>query len=337
MENRVNAYKERITHLIDVLTDGSKSKFAELVGVSKPTISAIFSKNTQLSAGALIYLANKSVNITWLVNGNGKPILQGTDFKTKSTANRDRDDSSESMANWGRGNSDTVGKFSELSEPRSIEEQKIIREKEREVFKKLRKSAEIDMTQSELADALGWSVQTVKNLESGRKKFRRQIWDELTTKLQKETGVYFAPSYVPVPTKKVDYYFIDEDKVSFELRGSIGKPIRQYFKNSWLSGISNNYKSLKIFKLSDDSMAPTLIEGDVLLIDYSQTDSQIGKIFLIKVEETYALKRLETRPGVNGNVIFAKSDNDNYGDWELPVTNGNYKILGRIVWYGREI
>ena len=89
--------------------------------------------------------------------------------------------------------------------------------------------------------------------------------------------------------------------------------------------------------MSDDSMAPTLIKGDILLIDYSQTDLQIGKIFLIKVEETYALKRLDAKPGVNGNIIFAKSDNDNYSDWELPVTKDNYKILGRVVWYGREI
>ena len=319
----VDKYKERITHLINKLTDGNKSKFAELVQVSKPTISAIFSKNTQLSAGALIYLGSKGVNITWLVTGNGDPFTSNQRHDDRDESNTDRHDLS------------AIVKFSEYKELSSIEEQRVI--KERELFKKLRKSAEINMTQSELAKTLNWSVQKIKNLESGRKKFRKQIWEELTVKLLKETGVDIKPSYVSLPTEKVDYYYIEEDKVSFELRGSIGDPIKQYYKKSWISRITNNSKTLKIFNMSDDSMAPTLIKGDILLIDYSQTDLQIGKIFLIKVEETYALKRLDAKPGVNGNIIFAKSDNDNYSDWELPVTKDNYKILGRVVWYGREI
>lgn len=94
-------------------------------------------------------------------------------------------------------------------------------------------------------------------------------------------------------------------------------------------------KSEMIFA-SGDSMEPTIIGGDSLLIDKSKTEVYDGRIYCVRIDGQLYAKRLQKLPPQKIKVI---SDNkDKYDAFYIDFTRDidfDFAILGEVKWWGR--
>lgn len=88
-----------------------------------------------------------------------------------------------------------------------------------------------------------------------------------------------------------------------------------------------NAVNLKAFSVASDVMSPTFAIGSVLLVDQSKTKFEDGRIFLIKKERNYLIKRVQISPeGYSLN-----TDNVRYRD--ITVTEAGLaelQIIGQV-------
>lgn len=91
----------------------------------------------------------------------------------------------------------------------------------------------------------------------------------------------------------------------------------------------SNPDVLKLFKASGDSMADTVEDGNILLVDTSRTDYHNGGIYVLTINNDWFVKRLRLR--VNGDLEII-SDNKKYEPEILkPDTEIEVKIIGRVI------
>ena len=88
-------------------------------------------------------------------------------------------------------------------------------------------------------------------------------------------------------------------------------------------------KNLKIFKASGDSMADTIDDGNILLVDIGRLDYQNGGVFLLQKNNDWFIKRLRLKMSGELEVI---SDNPKYSTETFrPDEDINIQIRGRII------
>lgn len=82
-------------------------------------------------------------------------------------------------------------------------------------------------------------------------------------------------------------------------------------------------------------MEPDICDGDTALIDRSQTEIIIGKIYAIGIDQEVVVKALDKEPGklilVSKNPLKRPLEIDMRGDLADQV-----RILGRVVWWCRK-
>lgn len=103
------------------------------------------------------------------------------------------------------------------------------------------------------------------------------------------------------------------------------------FSSEWINRIGSP-GSMVVMEVMGDSMSPELEEGDLILIDQSRQRLQSQKIYVIGLEDTLQVKRVESRP----NLLILFSTNQKYA----PVTlQGDevetLRILGQVLWSSR--
>lgn len=108
------------------------------------------------------------------------------------------------------------------------------------------------------------------------------------------------------------------------------------FKRAWLTRMGLRERNLHVIYVLGHSMEPTVCDGDVVLLDESQTTPRDGKIFVIlKGDGELIIKRLIQ--AVTGGWLI-RSDNDDkraYPDQPISDTDIDHlQIVGRVVWHG---
>jgi phage repressor protein C with HTH and peptisase S24 domain len=111
------------------------------------------------------------------------------------------------------------------------------------------------------------------------------------------------------------------------------------FETDWLkSEFPKSYDHLLLTQVQDESMEPTLIFGDLVLVDTSVRDlTEIDHgIFLFKLNERILIKRLQYVPENHFRVL---SDNPSYEAFSLDLSSksNGLSIMGRVVWVGRKL
>lgn len=107
------------------------------------------------------------------------------------------------------------------------------------------------------------------------------------------------------------------------------------FDAAWLRNVCRaNPNDLSIIQVSGDSMAPTLIDGDDVLVDKSDAGSRLRDgIYVLSRDETLMVKRLALAP--TSGTLTISSDNPAYPTWsDCPLSS--VQVLGRVVWTGRK-
>ena len=109
--------------------------------------------------------------------------------------------------------------------------------------------------------------------------------------------------------------------------------VRVAFRRAWIKrkGDPNN---MSLIKVSGDSMEPTLMSGDLVLVDHSKTyiDPQ-GGIYAITMNDTIMIKRLQII--YQNHKVLIISDNNRYEPFETDLDS--VQINGKVIWFAREL
>jgi phage repressor protein C with HTH and peptisase S24 domain len=118
--------------------------------------------------------------------------------------------------------------------------------------------------------------------------------------------------------------------------GADDAPLGQIgFETRWLRQMSRDPKALSVIQVSGDSMSPTLVDGDDILVDRADAAEAIRDgIYVLRVEESLIVKRLVINPAPRSFTV--RSDNPAHPDWS-DVDPDGIEIVGRVIWTGRRI
>ena len=107
---------------------------------------------------------------------------------------------------------------------------------------------------------------------------------------------------------------------------------RMRFDPSWLRGLKLDPRHLSVIQVTGDSMAPTLHDGDDILVDRGDQRLRDG-IFVLRLDGALNVKRLAVEPA---RKITVRSDNPAYPSWP-SLDRSEVEIIGRVVWAGRRL
>jgi len=108
------------------------------------------------------------------------------------------------------------------------------------------------------------------------------------------------------------------------------------FEERWLKKLTTaSSDELNLIVVEGDSMAPTLADGDDILVDRSDSRARLRDgIYVLRVEDALLVKRLAFHPITRR--VTVQSDNPTYADW--PDCDPNeIEVIGRVVWSARRV
>lgn len=107
------------------------------------------------------------------------------------------------------------------------------------------------------------------------------------------------------------------------------------FDPRWLRELGADSRALSIIRVAGDSMAPTLNDGDDILVDGADAAGRLRDgIYVLRMDDALMVKRIARAPGQGR--ISVISDNDHYRSWDdLPMTA--VSLVGRVIWAGRRV
>jgi Peptidase S24-like len=107
------------------------------------------------------------------------------------------------------------------------------------------------------------------------------------------------------------------------------------FEERWLRAVSSQPDAVSMIQVMGDSMAPTLFDGDDILVDRSKTGTHLRDgIYVLRFDDVLMVKRLALNPAARR--ISIRSDNPSYPGWE-DCDPDAVDVIGRVVWIGRRI
>ncbi len=140
----------------------------------------------------------------------------------------------------------------------------------------------------------------------------------------------------PAPTSSVDLH---EYEISYAMGG--GAMLGDHaevktiaFPRDWLRPIiRGSFDQVFIARGEGDSMQPTLLDGDITIIDTAQRalNSQ-DRLWAIQYGELGMIKRLRAQP--DGGILVL-SDNPTVA--AFTAYDGEVQLIGRVVWIGRRV
>ncbi len=106
------------------------------------------------------------------------------------------------------------------------------------------------------------------------------------------------------------------------------------FRAEWLAELTRTpANQLAMVTMTGDSMAPTVGDGDQLLVDLTQWSPGTDGIYVVRQGDNLLVKRLTADP-MRQQVVMS-SDNPAYASL-APLAPAEIDLLGRVIWIGRK-
>jgi len=130
----------------------------------------------------------------------------------------------------------------------------------------------------------------------------------------------------------------------YDIRGGAGGVVfvdekdvaeRLAFRRDWLLREGLRPEALVLVVTRGDSMAPSVADGDMLLVDTRERDVTEDAIYVIQLDHHVVAKRIQVdwRGG-----FWVRSDNPQYADQHVTDKEAaQLRIVGRVVWIGRRV
>lgn len=114
----------------------------------------------------------------------------------------------------------------------------------------------------------------------------------------------------------------------FEQRGQVP------FKSDWLRGMHRGALSqLVVARGEGDSMQPTILDGDLVLIDTAQNAiTSQDRIWAVAWGDLGMIKRVRRQPA---GTYLLLSDNNTVSP--IEAVDGEMHVIGRVIWIGRRM
>jgi phage repressor protein C with HTH and peptisase S24 domain len=144
---------------------------------------------------------------------------------------------------------------------------------------------------------------------------------------QPQAGSGHAPSeYISVPQLRVVSSAVQDEKGADAC----------YFRRGWISEtLKAAPEQLRMVCIRDDSMQPSLADGDAVLIDTARKTPSPPGIFILFDGLALVAKRLEYLDHAPHARVRVLSDNPQYGAYER--SSDAIAIIGRVIWFSRAI
>lgn len=105
------------------------------------------------------------------------------------------------------------------------------------------------------------------------------------------------------------------------------------FKTEWLRRrIGIDPKSLMMIEAVSDSMAPTIDEGDLLVVDLRDPRFRHDGVYVLRASGDLPIKRIQRRP--DGKLIIR---NDNAAYEPTVVAADSVNVVGHVIWIGGKL
>lgn len=129
--------------------------------------------------------------------------------------------------------------------------------------------------------------------------------------------------YITIPE-----YHHENKELKNQSSGSLGKVS---FNHLWLMKVGLNPETLRMLRAYGDSMAPTIKEGDLMMIDIGQNKFDGDAIYILKLAPHYLItKRLQQAVDKG---IYLVNDNPAYREQYIPQNERDtLEIIGKVVW-----
>lgn len=107
------------------------------------------------------------------------------------------------------------------------------------------------------------------------------------------------------------------------------------FDPRWLRDLGADPRALSIIRVEGNSMAPTLGDGDDILVDGGDAAARLRDgIYVLRMDDVLMVKRIARAPGPGRVSVI--SDNPHYRSWDdLPLSA--IRLVGRVIWTGRRV
>ena len=103
------------------------------------------------------------------------------------------------------------------------------------------------------------------------------------------------------------------------------------FERAWLTK-KGNPDRMVVMGVVGDSMSPEIEPGDMILIDQDQNQAHDNNIYVVGINETVQIKRLQSRP----DLVILFSANPRYSPVTLQGDEiDTLRIIGRVLWSSR--
>lgn len=214
-----------------------------------------------------------------------------------------------------------------------------MKERLKTALKKLR------ITQADLAERTGLSVNIVRHLSSGAK----TLTPEIAEIIEKHTGINAAWVLLGIgemfdkPSGVIDSVLGDNEGSRYavtyypNIKASAGSG---YFNNDDSeveiislpkAVVNKTIKTGKIdaIKVHGDSMTPTIRENDIIFVSKQDVTVEDNRIYVIRYGDEIKVKRLFKR---RGEKILLRSDNTIYPDEEISVHDEEVVVLGKVIY-----
>lgn len=208
----------------------------------------------------------------------------------------------------------------------------------------------LGMSQAELARRVKVSQPTINALIRGgntSSKHLHRIAAELETspaylagETDNDAPVAVAPSALDALMDKLDLAVIPELEIGYSM-GAGATVFEQYeqkgivpFQRAWLrSMMRGSIDELFVARGEGDSMQPTILDGDIVLIDTAQRAiRQQDRIWAVAYGDLGMIKRVRRLP--TGNYVLLS---DNATVPPIECADEEMHVVGRVIWIGRRI
>ncbi len=135
-----------------------------------------------------------------------------------------------------------------------------------------------------------------------------------------------------------DFVFIRQVNGKISAGGSLmpenSADLQCAFRKDWIKKKGGKPSNMSLIKVSGDSMVPTLLPDDLVLVDHSRTTvTPQGGIYAISIDHEIMIKRIQVL--FHENKLRIIGDNSHYESIEADP--GTVKINGKVIWFGREM
>lgn len=109
--------------------------------------------------------------------------------------------------------------------------------------------------------------------------------------------------------------------------------LRIAFRKDWITH-KGKPENMSLIKVDGDSMIPTLLNGDLVLVDHGKNYiAQQGGIYAISVNHEIMIKRVQ--PVFPDGKLLVISDNKQYEPYEIE--SDKVRINGKVIWFARDM